>query len=387
MDLLTPVSVLILWSSLPSINAFAEDLTPLSSVAIPSKALVYESSLNNIDPSFNVQIENMPAVQSQDTVGSCFGCGAATIVQKFLCDSDPEYKKLNLKCNSLPRDKVVSQLSMIAWADTNETKPKEQPKELKEIPGQTKNHTNIKLYDDTNKFSSGANALKNSTKMFKFMPESCYPFDQLVSKYGNTDSTLFENVYKRTKLLYESMKFSTEAENGQCNECINQLNSNFNTTFTQETLISALNKDTFGEFLYTLIFKNCKSILSDVRPQFNSIPGEASSTLPKTEVFNNIKKILDKKKPILISKLCLEVDSKTDKCISSHSTVISGYRRVCPSKNFNDHKCKTQLKIHNCWGEDWQKANNGGWLNAEDLIVHLNYGNSYIIGGELSWLE
>ncbi len=389
MNLLSSVTILILWSS-TNVSYPAVTDAPLSSVAIPSSALVYSANLKFIDPNTNVEIkdESMPPVQSQDTVGSCFGCAASTIVQKFLCDSDPDYK--GLKCNDLPKEKMVSQFSMVAWADTNLLRRDNDLEGSNQNPGESKNHANIKLYDDVTKFSSGANALKNSVKAFKFMPESCYPFDQLVSKYGNKDSQLFKHVYEKTKSLYEQMK-STEGSTN-CEECLKELDSDFNTTFSKESIASALQKDTFGEFLFALLFKNCKPLLSSERPKFFGLPEKPGQKLAKTEVLGAMKGILNKKKPLLINSLCLEKNSQ--KCLSNHSTVISGYRKVCPTANFNDSKCKFQLKIHNCWGKDWQASNNNGWLDAGPLIDNINYGQEedgklkdYILGGEISWLE
>jgi hypothetical protein len=389
MNLLSSVAILILWSS-NNLSRADETDAPLSSVAIPSSALTYSSNLKFIDPKTNVEIkdESMPPVQSQDTVGSCFGCAASTIVQKFLCDSDPDYK--GLKCNNLPKEKMVSQFSMVAWADTNLLRYDDDPNGSNQLPGESKNHSNIKLYGDVTKFSSGANALRNSIRAFKFMPESCYPFDQLVSKYGNKDSQLFKEVYEKTKSLYERLK-GTEASS-ECEECLQQLNSDFNTSFSKDSFTSALQKNTYGEFLFALLFKNCKPLLSSERPKFYGLPENPGQKLAKTEVLEAMKGILNKKKPFLINSLCLEKNSQ--KCLSNHSTVISGYRKACPSSNYNDSKCKFQLKIHNCWGKDWQTANNDGWLDAAPLIENINYGKDsdgrfkdYILGGEISWLE
>jgi hypothetical protein len=43
--------------------------------------------------------------------------------------------------------------------------------------------------------------------------------------------------------------------------------------------------------------------------------------------------------------------------------VISGYKKVC-----NGSDCKDIFKVHNSWGEEWQKLNNDGWLDADQIV-------------------
>lgn len=385
MHLLISVSLLILWSSIISLKANGEDVVPDSSIAIATNAFTVIKGPKIIDKSSIIETGNMPAVQSQDTVGSCFGCAPATIVQKFICDSDPFFKNNQIKCANSPRNKVVSQLSLVAWADTNIKQIKDNPNNQQ--PGRALNHTNITLYEDRGTYSSGSNALMNSVKIFKFMPDSCYPFDQFVEKYGNKDSSLFKTLYDRTKAFYHATKSSTEASTSNCGEeCLAKIQEDFGPSISQENLTLALRKDTYGEFLYTLLFKNCEALNTPSRPTFKQLP-EKNQTLEKTLVLESIKNVLKKDKPILLTGLCLEPDSSKNKCLAKHSTVISGYRKVCPDNNFNNKNCKTELKIHNCWGEDWQKQTDGGWVDSESLIKHINFGQNNISEGTLSWLE
>ena len=247
------VLFIVLWSS----PARTKSETSNSSIPIQSDAFTYYTNLKEVDSSDSKEIENMPAVQSQDTVGSCYACAATTIAQKFACDTDKVIKQSGLKCNGLPNNLKISQMSMVAWADTNQLWIKN--KEDNPIPGLPSNHENIRLYKDRSALSNGVNALKNSADLFSFMPESCYPFDQLVSKYG-TNSDLFEKIYYETEKLYENnRRKSTEAET-PCLNCLEKLNNNFidekfGKKFSQESLSEALTKNTFGKFLFTLLFK------------------------------------------------------------------------------------------------------------------------------------
>lgn len=390
MDLLISVLLIILWSStiLPSSALAIEKAKSNNSTPLQSEAFTIDKGLPFIDEKSNREVENMPAIQSQDTVGSCFGCAGATIVQKFLCDADGEFKKNGLSCSQLPREKTISQLSLVAWADTNKKRVEPDKAKTNQDPEDSDNHRNLNLYEDRTDFSFSSNALRDSINTFEFMPESCFPFDQLVSKYGNKDSSLFKNVYEKTKKMYSKMKSATEGSSFLCDECLQELKTDFNTTtFSPEALSSAIEKDSFGEFLYELIFHNCKPLSSNKRPVFKQFPPGKKDTVAKKYVLGKIKEVIDKKKPVLMGSICLKFESDGKTCKNAHDTVISGYRKACPTTDYSSPACKTQLKLHNCWGKDWQDANNDGWVDADNLIKNLNEGKPYIDAGDLSWLE
>ena len=48
-----------------------------------------------------------------------------------------------------------------------------------------------------------------------------------------------------------------------------------------------------------------------------------------------------------------------------HSVVICGYKKVI---NIKTKEIIELFKIHNSWGEKWQKENNNGWCNAKNLL-------------------
>lgn len=393
MNLLTYVFLILLWSSCFSYAQGKDETLPQSSVPIQSKAFTtYRDSL--VDPSYNFKIENMPKIQSQDTVGSCFGCGPATIAQKYACDTDSGIKSLGINCASLPNDKLISQFSGVAWADTNDRGLPD----AKQKEGMPESHANIRLYKEATKYSSGANALMHASSTFSFMPESCFPFDQLVKKYGHGEkgpNFLFENTYNKTKELYlKNRRKPTEAD-GICENCLKTISEDFGTSFSPAALSTALTKATYGQFLFTLIFHNCKPISFSQQPTFNQFPGEGETAEPKAKLFEKIKEVLDEKHPVLIRGVCLQYDSQLKKCSSSHTIVVNGYRRVCPATNLNSaptpdlksSECKLQVKLHNCWGQDWQNSNEQGWVNADSFIEHINFGKTHVSTGALSWLE
>lgn len=373
-------------------------LFPVASIADPplqstytaaplvAPAFTQYSNLKWTDPSYGAEISNMPRVRTQGGLPSCYGCASATIVQKFLCDVDPSVKTLAKRCEDIPAEVTVSQLSMVAWADTNILRKDDDPENTNQSAGLSRNHANIKLWEDTTVYSSGVNALENSLAMFRFMPESCFPVGRLEAKYGNNSDALREP-YLHAKAVYE--KHKADGSSGEiCNECIARLNSDFNASFSSAAWQSAIQKRTFGEFLYALFFHGCKPFTSKagLRPTLHLMPRGSEEHLPKSEVFDVVKSVLDKGRPILVNAVCMNVDATSGKCLIKHSIVLSGYRRDCTNGS-PDKTCRTLVKLHNCWGEAWQKNNGNGWVDAEQFIKYLNPGKPYIEKGELSWLD
>lgn len=107
--------LLLIWSG----AAHAIDLVvaPASSAAFT----VYED-LIEVDPNFSKVVRNMPKIPSQSTLGSCFGCSAAVIAQKYVCDTDKRIIASGVACADLPPQMLISQFSMVAWSDTNRAK-------------------------------------------------------------------------------------------------------------------------------------------------------------------------------------------------------------------------------------------------------------------------
>ncbi len=380
--------IIILWSSV----SFAV-LKTQSSVPITSAALTSDPALKFVSPGSLHDVGTMPAWSSQDTVGDCFGRAAATMLQKYICDTDETILKSKISCNDplFPKNMTVSAFSMVAWSDTIQDRTK--PDSTQE-PGYASNHKSIKLYRDRTDYSSGSNALQNATTSAipKFMPESCFPFDQIVNTYGSKGkkiaggkSVLFEEIYEKTRIFYEKNKKKDTESSAVCATCIKELSEGFGSDFESKAVSSALTKDTYGEFLYELIFGNCTPVKLLNKPTFKRMP-ELAQTLPRNNILENLKNIIgNKKKPVQISSLCLKLEG--DVCTSYHTTVVSGYRTACPSMDFGGSNCRQQLLVHNSWGKDWQNQNEGGWVDAVLFIKHIDYGKPALLAGELSWLE
>ena len=85
------------------------------------------------------------------------------------------------------------------------------------------------------------------------------------------------------------------------------------------------------------------------------------------EINNSILDRLKGNTPVSLSGICLdevEVVKDFKNCQNRHSVVITGYTEMCNKKN----KCYRAFKVHNSWGEDWQKENSDGWVLADELL-------------------
>lgn len=357
-----------------------------------------------IVPGSLVQVDNMPSIQSQASMGTCFACSAAAILQEYACNFDPIIINLGIRCDdpSFPKNLIVSQLDMVAWADTNRND--DRSKEGAIQPGYPSNHTNIKLYEDRTDYSSGNNALRNITRSSypRFIPESCFPTSNILNLYGDGGTfsastnqlVTFERAYHNAKAFYEKYRNRNQILGDLCPECLTQLNRDFGTSFDKSVITSALTQATYPEFLYALLFSECKRIKFSERPKFREAP-EGIETFPRAELLEKIVNVLNRKRPVQVNDLCVRTTSakqasaggavKGPTCTGYHTTVVTGYRTACSSAGMSD--CIRQFHIHNCWGNSWQLQSNGGWVNASPFIDSIDFGEERISQGQLTWLE
>lgn len=344
----------------------------------PTKAfLIFQDFI--VDSSTQVEIENMPAIRNQNGLGSCFACGAATIVQKFLCDRDPEWKKPRINCNELPASRMVSQLGMIAWADVDR---------LGQDVFDDANHRNIRLYSDRTNFSYGSNALLNSSLVFEFLPESCFQISRF-EKYNGNDPKPFREAYERAQSIYSRIisNVSTDAD-------LAQLQIDFNTQFDSARIKRASSRNTFGEFLYALLFDECLSyseggliffrneLITNARPRYKF----NATGISRMDALGLISSVVNRGSPLLLSSICMEVSSNGAHCVQAHDVVVSGYRHVCKAFN-GSRECRLQLKLHNCWGSEWQRKNNDGWVDGTNLLKNVSIESPNLDKADIAWLE
>jgi len=326
-----------------------------------------------------IEISNMPRIRSQDSFGVCFGFSAAVIAQKKACDTDRKNFPLDkvgkpYNCSDIPLEKQISPFSMVAWA-----KPTEKSTQI----GDFMNHRNITLAGGEVKAGTGAHALNNSYTDFSFLPESCYPFDQVANKYGDNKELVAKLVEDLNKLYKDNRK--TEANTSAlCESCLaEEINERLGTHIKAKNISKALEEATFAEFLHKAVFYGCPRIHLEPKPQpkvgyfpENSAEGTREKLLPK------IKEVLNSGNPIQVDGVCVLRDEPTDECTGRHSFVISGYKKVCSAQN----QCRDLVKVHNSWDEKWQKEHNDGWVDGQSIIENID--DKPAVGiGILSWLK
>lgn len=318
-----------------------------------------------------VEIPNMPAIKTQDELGECRAFSMAALMQWHVCNYD---KNDILDCKNPPANWSISYFGAMMYTHQDLDKDKTFQ------PEQSKSRS---MYDILNEVKDNAG---------KFILDSCKPFDRLVNSFrtsGAAGVQKKDQFFTYLKKMYESNKGKTEADILDCPECINEINSKAGVNADIASLKRALTKDSYDKFLYALFFQGCDFQRFPASYQTMAYPIGGVDVGPQ-DVKKKIIDVLKSGKPVLYPKICF--DFRADKsCETGHSVVVSGYKKVCETKNKSS--CKDVFKIHNSWGEEWQKINNDGWLDA-DLIVNSNYRDedktgkmTRIESGSILWLD
>ncbi|UOF00834.1 C1 family peptidase [Bdellovibrio reynosensis] len=272
-------------------------------------------------------------------------------------------KKKIEPCSGAQPQNEVSPIGMISYA--NRTSDKSHDLD-------PANHDNIKFG------GAAIAALGNMAYFGGGFAESCYPFDGVVNKHGD-DPKVSDAVLKRLRDLYQTNKKKTEGE--ACLECISkaaQEDLKSNTNFSD--IKRALSKGTFEEFLYYLTLGTdqisaCSDLVEiDPPAKFKFYPDKNKSASPK-ETIDKIREVLQEGYPLALDGICpIKINGE---CKGLHSLVITGYREQCTKDN---SQCRQVVRVQNSWGEEWQRENNDGWVDAETLL-----GKDNIEEGGLSW--
>ncbi len=330
-------------------------------VAMAKAPPAFQTVAGSVDtPGSLIEIKNMPRIRSQDSFGVCAAFSSAAIAQKKACDNDKEEFP---DCSQIPSTKEISPFSMTSWARTTR---KNMSKE------DYASHLNLQIGGEL----SGGQALYNSRKSFAFMPESCYPFDQVANKYGD-NKALVDKLLKDLEQLYDKNKTEATAT-PPCETCLAaQINERLGTNTNKESIAEALTEKTFSEFLYRVVFNGCRRIPFNPKPDFEYFP---KTDAKRENLVPKIKEVLASGNPIHLDGVCITRDPVTDSCTGNHSFVISGYKKVCASSS--PKTCRDLVKVHNSWGEDWQKKYNDGWVDAASIVENI----SDLDKATLTWL-
>jgi hypothetical protein len=189
-------------------------------------------------------------------------------------------------------------------------------------------------------------------------------------------------IWDRIKTSYENYQKADKS----CADCgqeyataiSKELEENFNLKVENKTLLRALGKESYNQFLdVMLIPKKCRGVagaVKDVSPHMAVRPfPEAKADKRNYDGFiSEIKKQLSNQNPVGIS-FCAQQDFQAQSgaaCSGErHAVVIMGYRKICDINN----KCRDAVQIQNSWGQSWQENNSDGWVDAKTLLDRTFY--------------
>lgn len=326
---------------------FALILFIITSVAFFPPAEARFSKVSNTDyllVSEVTEVKNLPRIRSQDSLGICFGMSTNVVAQHYYCSQ----KKLD--CRNLTPRQEISPLSTTAYARSDNPE--------NAYPG-LESFRNLDFKNGQNSIF----ALYNMTFRFQFLADSCFPFDQVVQKYGSDERAMNETIARLESLYEKNRKMKASA----CLDCIQkEVQKSFGVSVTAASAKNALNQETFDRFLYRLTIgkSQCKDVISlpnkDL-PYFQSFPKDRNKVTYDQKV-QHLRTILKGGRPADLGGICVIPGAK--KCEGSHSVAVTGFRKQCSPKG----DCRELIRIQNSWGEEWQKQFNDGWVDAKALL-------------------
>lgn len=325
-----------------------------------------------------IEIKNMPVVRSQDSIGLCFAFEAAGAIDAANC------KARNWDCSQLDDNRRVSSLDLAHYSGSYQ---------------QSKDHISPDEKDLSQ--TEGGNAtLAVNEALFgtgSFIRESCAPFDQLVAKQGTAEQVVALQTasWENLKNLY----IQIHKKVGNCETCalnyqatgeettkLKDIEDDFKLQRDNADLLRAFAAGTYSEFLNKILVpEKCKQsarnhLLLTGQWSLEYFPKEK-----KDENYNaflsKVKGVLKMGNPIMVNNFCAQdkaPNSAKDCADYQHGFLISGYRKVCDSKN----QCRDAVKVHNSWGQNWQDHNDDGWVDAKEL-----FNRTYYQHATLGWLE
>lgn len=330
-----------------------------------------------------IEIPNMPRFKNQAGFGACRQYSLWVVLQKFFCD----YSKSSLKSNDCRfpyNSHDISAFGLSEYADRvndNEFSFNPDAKEELSMPQIIENiqiNENGVLLESSrawDKFTERVNSANDPVKE----KEKIMNYLKWVYENYKTDSEdNIKDISKVHKTINENFYFYGEPiDNYPYGQKSNDL------YVTERNLKKALTKSTYEKFLYIIFFRGCN--LMPQKPNFvmHGFPYDNQDVQP-VDIKNKIIEVLKQGIPVLFTSLAItKNEDNTSK--SAHSTIISGYKKVC-----NDSKCVELFKIHNSYGEIWQKLNNDGWVDAENFVnntdrIKVN-GKVRIASASIIWL-
>lgn len=320
-----------------------------------------------------LEAQNMPRIASQDGLGICYACVAATMMQSENCRAT----KPSVGCENLPKSQLFSQLDLTRIVP---------PSPGNEIHTARSSYEGLKIEGDGTGGNPHATAIIAALYTTRVANEACLDLATIVNKMTSRNESV-----KLQEAMWERMKGSfKKAKEKGCQTCLDdayatakqELKENLNLNVSHEELLSAFAVDTYDKFLDKLTgASKCTSNEQNAffRPYkkvtYEQFPKKFEPDRKKMEqmFIEKSKEVLQQGRPLALTGICIGTES-AESCQSAnrHASVIAGYRRICnkEKENMPGAKCRDVFKVVNCWGESWQQENNGGWVDASTLLRH-----------------
>ena len=314
--------------------------------AIIKPTIIYEEIAET-----KIEVSYMPAYKNQYELNFCRAFAVATLLQQLICkrfrtqdDGEP------MDCKNPPEDISISYFGMLSQTD------------------KTNGRTLLSLDD---KVLSNPKRIYESLDLYKEIGfvflESDICFDNVMKtlREKNPDGEFnIDKLFPYLKGIYETQKSTDKNNIADCYDCIVTITKYSGLKISLDDLKTALSKKTYEHFLYSIFFGNCKEKYFVPILHVYAYP-DSTINASEIDIINKTIEGLEDNCPVLMQFICVSQDTGY-KCKLGHAIVISGYKKVKNGKNI-----KQVFKVHNSWGEEWQKINNDGWVDANILINKL----------------
>ncbi|WP_413584662.1 hypothetical protein [Bdellovibrio sp. HCB274] len=323
-----------------------------------------------VDQKSQIEIDNVPPLLSQDTLGVCYAVAASTLLTAENCRS------LKKDCKSISSDQVFSPLGLAHWGRPEEDGSKKASQSSKDAVDPYGGNIAITLWE----LVEGGSVSPS---------EQCLSLDKILSRIGGAQeaSEIQLGIWKKMKALYDKSKSLPK----DCDECLSdfyataktEIEENLNLNLSNDAMLKAFGKKTYAEFFdRILISPECNKLSKALSVEFTD--KIESKYYPEGQKIGNykesiglIKRVLNEKRPLGLGNICLDAKPSKKKCENMHAVVIAGYRKTCNSKG----SCVDSIKILNSWGKSWQSKNDDGWVDAKTVLDRTFYTEA-----TLSWI-
>lgn len=335
------------------------------------------------------EIPNMPRFKNQAGFGACRQYSLWVILQKFYCDNSGSFKTKSTDCRFPWKYHDISAFGLSTYTDNINDDEYSFDPDAKEELSMPQIIENIQINENA------------------FLNEGCKAWDTFTEKVNNAENPILEKekIMNYLKYVYQNYKSDKEENIKDISKVLKSINENFyyygepkvyvtsedyknysnEFHINEKYLKKALLKSTYEKFLYTIFFAGCD--LEPRNPNFiqNFYPIDKFD-VQSVDIKKKTIEIIKLGNPVLFHGLCIENNGKNND--KAHSTVISGYKKIC-----NENKCIELFKIHNSYGEIWQKLYNDGWVDADwftektCLVQNPTTGKLRITSAAIIWLK